>query len=191
MTVKSYGRLIVGAAAVLLCAGNAQAVERSGFNFGFGAGFGSRSVSDCTDSGGSDFCSKSGLAANGNFGFMLGERAAIVFDGDVMTYKVDTSFSRETEYYTVGTAGLKYWAAEKVWVRAGAGIGFFSNDLDEESDSGLALAAAAGYELKQGDSLVIDLQARFATTSFPEDTFVDRVSRRCNSYSAQLGLTWY
>jgi hypothetical protein len=189
VSMKNYRGLIVGAAAVLLFAGNAHAVDRSGFNFGFGVGFGSRSLSDCPDS--NDFCSKSGLAGNGYAGFMLGERLALVLDVESMTYKVDTAVSRETEYFTTGMVGLKYWATEKAWIRGGAGLGLFSNDLEEESKSGLALGAAAGYELMQGDSLIIDIQARFTTTKFPEETFTDRVSRRCNGFSGQVGLNWY
>jgi hypothetical protein len=52
-------------------------------------------------------------------------------------------------------------------------------------DSGGALHAGAGYEIKRGRSLAVDLQARASTA------FYRHIDERVTTLMLGVGLTWY
>jgi hypothetical protein len=84
------------------------------------------------------------------------------------------------------TAAAQFWVAPKIWVRGGAGLSqaYLSTDLGDDSEYGLAIAAAAGYEVMESQNFVIDLSARAALLDF------DRLTQRLEMVSAIVGARW-
>lgn len=155
-------------------------IHRSGFIFGFSLGAGSIGCSDC---GSSD--TLSGVSLELHLGGMLTPRVALMFDGSGVVHTFEGGGSLT---HVVDTVAVQVWAVDRLWFKAGVGIGQLSVSENESSstlrsDTRAAAMLAVGVELFQGRSSALDLQLRGAATSFSDATITNG--------SFLIGYSWY
>ena len=156
----------------VLGAGEAGAADRNGFIWGFSVGGGSLSCDGCE--------TESGVAVGVHGGGMIDPKLAVLFDGQGVGISEQNG---STTVFVVDSLALRYWAAERLWVQGGVGIGSIDNSRFGKTQNGLGFMAGAAFELTKGDDFILDLQGRFGTASID--------GQRLNSVSAHLGFNWY
>jgi hypothetical protein len=155
-------------------------IHRRGFIFGFSLGAGTMGCSDC---GGSD--TLGGLSLELHLGGMLTPRVALMFDGSGVVHTFEGGGSLT---HVVDTVALQVWAADRLWLKGGLGIGQLTASESESSstlrsETRAAAMLAIGVELFQGRSSALDLQLRGAATSFSDATVTNG--------SLLIGYSWY
>ena len=99
------------------------------------------------------------------FGLAVTRRVAIVFDTDYTGAGASGFSSRHM------TVGARYRLGSRVWFGGGAGWGTLRYQADSDSEAlrlehGLALSAAAGFEVLHWKLFALDLQARVSTATY-------------------------
>jgi hypothetical protein len=140
---------------LLLCALPAQAdtFPREGFVIGAGGGYGHF----WTEAGSDD-----GFALTLHAGFMLTERTALLLD----TSSVCDRSPGLTFCHSLFGPAVQFWVGERFWLKAGLGGSqnrVFGDLLDDSSDVGYGVLAAAGASVARRGSYSLDLQARLTT----------------------------
>jgi hypothetical protein len=124
------------------------------------------------------------VALDIHLGGMLTPHVALMFDGSGIGHSLDGG---GTLTHVVDTLAVQVWATDRLWLKAGVGIGQLSvSDNGSESlhsDTNAAGMLAIGVELFQGRSSALDVQLRGAATSFPESTLTNS--------SIHIGYNWY
>jgi hypothetical protein len=147
------------------------AVERSGFLIGFALGGGQLTCDGCD--------SRTGPAVDIHLGSMMGEKAALMFDGSGINVSDEHD---NTSTSVVDTFAIQYWVADRIWVKGGVGIGALTCD-GCDTETGLGFMGAAGVELLQKGKFALDVQGRFATAKYDEG--------RINQLTFMVGANWY
>jgi hypothetical protein len=167
-TLSAVAIVVLGLASTAAAQRSNEGVQRSGFLIGFAIGGGEVSCDGCD--------SQSGPAVDIHLGAMVGEKAAVMFDGSGI------AISDNSQTSVVDTVAIQYWVADKIWLKGGVGLGSLSCD-GCQSETGFGFMGAAGFELLQKGKFALDLQARFASAKYDEG--------RINQFSAMVGLNWY
>jgi len=127
---------------------------REGFVIGGGGGYGRFWGEGQTSNG---------YALTFHAGVMLSERTALLLD----TSAVCDSSTSSTFCQSLFGAGVQFWVTDRFWVKAAVGGSqnrIFGDILDESSDIGYGVLAAAGASVARRGSYSIDLQARLSTS---------------------------
>jgi hypothetical protein len=153
-------------------------IHRRGFLIGFSLGAGTMNCSECADS---DALSGPGLDIH--LGGMIAPNLAIMFDG----WGVGHAFDGGTIVHVMDTAAVQAWVMPQFWIKGGIGAGQlrinFDNGQSAESDTGLGLFGAAGFEVFQGYSFALDLQLRLGTVKYDGGSV--------NMGAITVGANWY
>jgi len=181
--------------AALGLAPRAQAVERKGFIFGVGLGGGAIECDACDTLG--------SVEGGGHIGYMVGPRVAVLADSWLLSHEEDygpdirlagSDYSNQPSYggdqdsevlaYTlIGAAQV--WPIERLWLRAGAGIGQTDVRLGRVTTAGdvhFAWGLGAGVELLHRTHFVLDLSGRFSS--------IDARGGE-QRWAIQVGANWY
>jgi len=99
------------------------------------------------------------------FGTTITRRVAIMFETDYTGAGASGFSSRHM------TVGARYRPGSRVWLGGGAGWGSLRHQADSNSEAlglehGLALSAAAGFEVLHWKLFALDLQARVSTATY-------------------------
>jgi hypothetical protein len=115
-----------------------------------------------------------------NLGGFLNPRLAIMYDVGAWA----DSENEVTLVLSSNTVAAQYWVAPQVWIKGGAGLSLLQVSFDGESDSesGLALTGAAGYEVMQNGNFAMDLSGRLSILDFDGGSFT--------MFHALLGFRW-
>jgi hypothetical protein len=166
---------------------------RDGWVLGIGFLGGIPINNDCPD------CYTSfGVGMNAHLGRMLNPRMALMLD----THGVAVGRSEIDVYGATANAlvqgvaaiAVQYWAGERLWIKGGIGMGEVRGSATVvspsgasvdilETEKGFGTLAAAGYELYQGQTMGVNLHARYA------GIYGDGLSRA--SLVLGLGVAWY
>ena len=151
------------------------------FFFGFGLGIGGIGILPHNDSNASthyDNASRAGLGYNLRFGFGVSPRWSIVLSADGAQAYFDGVSVSETAW----TIGPQVFITRQLYARAGLGAATYSDDACDASgycyyggnnDSGMAMAAAIGFEFMQHYHSSLALEASGTIAYFPNK---DKVS---------------
>jgi hypothetical protein len=164
-------------------------VYRAGLVFGFSAGIGAVSASNCGDE-----CGAAG-SLEGHLGGMIGPRTALMFEiwGADHPWSDAAGNSRET-INTFFAGALQYWLTDILWVKGGAGFASiratvdtgYGYSADVGDGSGFALFGAAGVEVLQSYNFALDIQLRVG------NGFYDRSQGgNAQNYALMVGFNWY
>ena len=149
-------------------------VKRDGFLVGIGAGAGMMTCDGCRN--------LEGLAVNLTLGGMVSQRAAVMFDGWGVIHFADGG----QLINNASTVAAQLWVSDRAWIKGGLGLGRLmaqGNDGESDSIGGVAVTAAAGYEVSQGASSAVDLQLRLATVSYEHGSL--------QQVAVNLAYNWY
>jgi hypothetical protein len=147
------------------------------FFFGFGLGVGGVAILP-HDTTTADNTSRAGLGYNLRFGFGVSPRWSIVLSADgAQAYFNGVSVSQ-----TAWTIGPQVFITPKLYARAGVGAATYTQDACDsygycytggDSDSGMALAGAVGFEFMQSYHTALALEANGTVGYYPNK---DKVS---------------
>jgi hypothetical protein len=158
-----------------------ETVRREGLYFGFGLGGGSFNVGAC------EACDKfNGPAVDFHVGGMLTPRWGLVLD---LSGVADRLPGDRMLVHSLSTLGLQYWPASRLWLKAGLGLGRLA-EVDDQGkkttnrESGGAFMLAAGLELIQSRSFVLDVQLRGAAVDYDRNETV-------STGALMLGINFY
>lgn len=162
-------------------------VVRDGFTVGFSLGLGSIVDGDC------DTCeSADGVAVDLHLGGMLTPRLALLLDLSTVVHTDEEQFGEDYSLmHSITAVALQYWVSDRVWLRAGLGVGRLTaryQDQEVESDPGGAFVGAAGFEIMQRQSFTLDLQAGLAIVGYGTE---DQEQVTLMNFGLSLGLNWY
>ncbi|MEM9489920.1 MAG: outer membrane beta-barrel protein [Myxococcota bacterium] len=164
---------------------------RQGLTIGFGIGVGDIDCTDCD----------AGLEAAGvefHAGVMINPRMAVIGEIWAMSHSErDDTFDAEiTLTHLIATAGVQYWVLPRLWVKGGLGIaqGFLTVSVgnieaSDESEAGLGLMAAVGYEVLTTRRFAMDAQLHLGTGLYGDTD--DGTDFEANNISVGLGFTWF
>jgi hypothetical protein len=157
--------------------GPSRGMYRSGLVLGFGLGVGSITTDDnCVNCGG---------AAGGlefHIGGMLNPRMAVLFEAWGLARDVDGG---GTLTNSIGMGALQFWVNDVFWLKGGLGFGSvrFSYYGTTDTQSGLGLSAAGGFEVLQYPGFALDLQLRVAHMSYDFGG--------ATNFAFMVGFNWY
>ena len=161
-------------------------VYRQGFMIGFSLGAGAQ-FADC------DGCeSQEGFAFDFSIGGFLNPNLALMYDVNAVMNFEEFGGERFILTNSANTFAAQFWVGPQFWLKGGAGFGrfFVSGDgIDAESEVGVALTGAAGYEFSVSGNFAMDLQLRLAPV-FYHDDFTDEAITVTN-VSILVGFNWY
>jgi len=143
------------------------------FFFGFGLGVGGVGIMP-HDTSVNDNASRAGLGYSLRFGFGVSPRWSIVLAGDGAQAYFNNSSVSETAW----TIGPQVFITRQLYARAGIGAATYSEDAtycdtygycyaDTANDSGMAAAAAIGFEFMQHYHTALALEAVGTMARFP------------------------
>jgi hypothetical protein len=143
-----------------------------GVMVGFGVGLASADCDNCDAevSVGLDF----------HIGGFLNPRLALMYDVGIWA----DSENDVTLVLSSNTFAAQYWVAPRVWIKGGAGLSLIQVQFDggDDSESGLAITGAAGYEVMQSNNFNIDLSGRLSLLDFDGGSFT--------VFHALVGFRW-
>lgn len=150
--------------------------QRQGWTFGLSIGAG-------TLDGEGD--SLEGIAFDMHVGFMAGPQFAILLEG----YGVSHIEENNGLTQSMGLIAGQYWINPQLWVKGGLGTGRLSLQNSEgvtveESEDGVAVMFAAGYEIMHSEKFAVDLQLRTGAVSYDDDLTIAQTA-------ASVGVNWY
>lgn len=131
--------------------------HHQGFMIGFGLGVSVASCDGCQD--------ETSVGLDFNVGGFINPRLAIMYDVAAWVDSEDDA----TLILAANTVAAQYWVAPAVWIKGGIGISQVELSYDGEeiaSDNGIALTAAAGYEVMSRGKFAIDLSGRLSLLDF-------------------------
>ena len=190
--VARIGRLVLaGVIAAGALAASAREVlattyanDRNGFMIGFGVGGGSLGIQDGDEREG---------AGIGDFriGYAVRPDLVLAFEGDGWTKQFTSGLGDVTWTFSTGTAALTWFpGAGGGYLRGGVGVGVASAELKtggltiSDDESGVGVAAAAGYEWRLTRKFALGPQAEF----FWMD--LDQLGS-ANMIGGSLNFDWY
>lgn len=162
-------RIAVGATAVafvLALASSAHAQRgpaaegfagHQGFMIGFGLGLSIATCGDCEDT-------ESSLGFDFNIGGFLNPRLALMYDiGAWFDSEDGASLSLSTH-----TVAAQYWATPQLWLKGGLGFSQVRFDFEggDESEAGLGITLAMGFEVLKQRNFALDLSGRLSHLDF-------------------------
>jgi hypothetical protein len=156
-------------------AGGYLPIDRRGFLFGFSVGAGVI---------GPDPCADCGVAAAAE----IHAGAIASWNGDVALMLEAGGLARSDVHHAFVVAAAQWWPDpfERLWLRAGVGIGSHASDaITEEHRHAVypTALAAVGVEAVRYERFAIDLQLQGAATREP--------NRWGRSLSLNVGFNWY
>jgi opacity protein-like surface antigen len=159
------------------------ATARTGWNVGFGVGGGNLSC----DGQGCDGVTEAG-SGNLHVGYMSRPRLAAVFDLWGMAH----TENQLTVAHTIGTVGLRYWLAPRLWLQGGVGGAHASFhykgalvDVSNRTESVLGVMGAVGFELIDRPDFAIDIQLRGGTGFYRDN------DAKAHNEALTVGFTWF
>ena len=156
---------------------------------GFSLGLGGMS-----DSGGSIEC------INCNYGTLSGEfaahlggfvapRVALLAELQFNAQTLSTDGRDDTLLVQTGFMGaVQYWATPRFWLKGGLGFAHLTIDDSYFSmtvDNGVAIMAAAGYELASSRAFSVDLQGRVLNGMY------SGIDENITAYTIGVGANWF
>ena len=162
---------------------------RKGLHLGFGVGGGSMS---CESVGEEDICDATIDQAGSvdfHIGLMLRPRLSI--NGEIWVMGHTEDYVTITNAIT--TIGATLWLMPKLWLRGGIGgavarwhyKGPLGLQLDDQTESVPAVAAAAGFEVYSKPNFAIDIELRGGTGFYKDD------QAKSHNAAVAVGFTWY
>lgn len=150
---------------------------RQGWVVGFSLGAGSM-VGDRGDS-------LEGIAYDAHVGFMVSPQLALLIEGYGVSHFEENNGLTQSMLLVAG----QYWINPQLWVKGGLGTGRLSlqnNDgvTVEESEEGVAVMFAAGYEIMHSQNFAVDLQLRTGAVTYDNDLTISQTA-------AAVGINWY
>ncbi len=156
-------------------AGGQVVNDRRGWVFGMSLGAGSMS--------GNEGESKEGVAFDMHVGFMVSPQLALLIEGyGVSHLENDVSLTQ-----TMGLIAGQLWLNPALWIKGGLGSGSLIADngvRTEESQEGVAVMAAAGYEILHSNRFAVDAQVRVGAVSYDNGYTVTQTA-------LSVGVNWY
>ncbi len=165
--------IVLGLACWTLCCQEAAAVERHQVTIGLSTGPGWLRCDGCPKG--------DGVALAFDFGYMLSERVAVVFDLNSVGPETGTD-DVDNVGYGVGGLGIRYWPTGRIWVEGCGGLAVLGLNTDPWYKVGLGVLASAGVEMLQRKHFVLDLGAHVATGTL--------TGGKASSLSVNLGVNW-
>lgn len=162
---------------------------RLAFGFGLGLGGMSDNGSDITSC---DNCNYNPLAfeADVHLGGMLTPRFALMFEGQFNAQTIHSDAFDGNTTLSQGAAMIagQFWVVPQFWIKGGLGFSHLQVDdtfVTEDLGGGLALMAAAGFEVFSARNFAIDLQGRIIEGTYNGGD--DHVT----SGTIGVGFDWY
>ncbi len=158
--------------------------DRNGFMIGFGVGGGSLGIEDGDEREGS------GL---GNFriGYAVRPDLVLQLETEGWTKQFDDALGEVTWSFSVAAVALTWYpGAQGAYLRGGVGVGVADAELDlgnvtiSGDESGLGIAAAAGYEWRLTRKFALGPEAQFFWMDLEE-------LGSANVLGGTLNLDWY
>lgn len=164
---------------------------RLAFGFGLGLGFMHDDGSGITSCDNCDF-KPYAFEADIHLGGMITPRFALMFEGQGNLQTIDraSGFDGGNTTLTQGAAMIagQFWVIPQLWLKGGLGFSHLQVDNDFFTDDlggGLALMAAAGFEVFSARNFAIDIQGRLIEGTYNGGD--DHVT----SGTIGVGFDWY
>lgn len=173
--------LALGAATTAATAGT-YPQNHNGWSLGFGIGGGTAAI-DVDGVGTSD--REGGGMGNLRFGYPLSEQLSLALEGNAWT-KTENDV---TVTFSATTVGVAFFPSEGLVLRGGVGFGSTTVSADlgsvtvTETESGLGLHAAVGYDFRLARTFALGPQADFGYTTFDGGS--------ANWFGVGLNFNWY
>ncbi len=161
-----------------------------GFSLGLGGMKANDSAISCSG------CDYDPLAGEFDFhiGGMLSPRFALLFEiqGNAQTI-AENAYYADTLVSAAAMIAGQYWVHPQVWVKGGIGAASlavsrddgYDEPLNSESEEGMAVMGAVGFEVFSAKNFAIDLQGRVISASY------DGIGENITSGTVGVGFNWY
>jgi hypothetical protein len=134
--------------------------------------------------------------ADGHIGGMLNSRLALLFEGQVNGQLINAENGSgngdSTLVQSAAMIAVQYWITPQFWIKGGVGLShitvdhtYFDATVQEPGADGVAVMAAAGFEIWSARRMAIDLQGRLISGSY------DGISDHITGATIGLGISWY
>ncbi len=133
--------------------------------------------------GDSNIDSLEGVAFDIHLGFMVSPQLALLVEG----YGVSHLENEVSLTQSMGLVAGQFWLNPALWIKGGLGSGSRIADdgvRSEESQEGVAVMAAIGYEVLHSDRFAVDVQLRLGAVGYDNDYTVSQTA-------VTLGVNWY
>lgn len=159
---------------------------RAGVHVGFGLGVGQMSCDSDVDICGSTLDEAGGIDVH--VGTMLNPRLSLQADLWAMFHSED----QVTISHAINTLAVQYWLLPRVWVKGGLGFAVARASYDgrlitieDQTEAVPGFMINAGYELVVGRSFALDVQLKYGTGFYDDD------SVRAHNAALVAGFNWY
>ena len=136
------------------------------------------------------------LELDGHIGGMLNSRLAILFEAQVNGQQLsrDNGNGNGSTQLVQSAAmiAMQYWLTPQFWIKGGLGLShitvdhsYYDGTIEEPGADGVAVMAAAGFEIFSARRMAIDLQGRVISGNY------DGISDHITAATVGIGINWF